>query len=94
MILRVKQKGQKLMKSKAEHEFKVGDHVEWNSEAGRVRGTIQKKVTSTMKFKTYTVHASKDEPQYLIKSNNTDHMAMHKGAALKKLSQKKSVSRR
>jgi hypothetical protein len=55
MILRVKQKGQKLMKSKAEHEFKVGDHVEWNSEAGRVRGTIQKKVTSTMKFKTYEV---------------------------------------
>ena len=25
------------------HEFKVGDHVEWNSEAGRVRGTIQEK---------------------------------------------------
>jgi hypothetical protein len=49
------------------HEFKVGDHVEWNSEGGRVRGRIQKKVTSTMKFKTYTVHASKEEPQYLIK---------------------------
>ena len=75
-------------------KFKVGDHVEWNSEAGRVRGTIQKKVTSTMKFKTYTVHASKEEPQYLIKSDKTDHMAMHKGAALKQLSQKKPVSRR
>jgi hypothetical protein len=75
------------------HEFKVGDHVEWNSEAGRVRGTIQKKVTSAIKFKTYTVHASKDEPQYLIKSDKTDHMAVHKGAALKKLSQKKPVSR-
>src|SRR5579885_1488795 len=24
-------------------DFKRGDHVEWNSEAGRVRGTIQKK---------------------------------------------------
>ena len=66
--------------------FKVGDHVEWNSEAGRVRGTIKKKVTSAIKFKTYTVHASKDEPQYLIKSDKTDHMAMHKGAALKKIS--------
>ena len=76
------------------HEFKVGDHVEWNSEGGRVRGTIQKKVTSTIKFKTYTVHASKEEPQYLIKSDKTDHMAMHKGTALKKLSQKKPVSRR
>jgi hypothetical protein len=76
------------------HEFKVGDHIEWNSEAGRVRGTIQKKVTSRMKFKTYTVHASKEEPQYLIKSDKTDHLAMHKGPALKKISQKKPVSRR
>jgi hypothetical protein len=68
------------------HEFKVGDHVEWNSEAGHVRGTIKKKVTSAIKFKTYTVRASKEEPQYLIKSDTTDHMAMHKGSALKKLS--------
>jgi Hypervirulence associated proteins TUDOR domain len=67
------------------HEFKVGDHVEWNSEAGRVRGTIKKKVTSAIKFKTYTVRASKEEPQYLIKSDKTDHLAMHKGSALKKL---------
>jgi len=67
------------------HEFKVGDHVEWNSEAGHVRGTIKKKVTSAIKFKTYTVRASKEEPQYLIKSDKTDHMAMHKGAALKKI---------
>jgi hypothetical protein len=66
--------------------FKVGDHVEWNSEAGRVLGTIKKKVTSAIKFKTYKVHASKDEPQYLIKSDKTDHMAMHKGAALKTIS--------
>jgi hypothetical protein len=72
--------------------FKVGDHVEWNSEAGRVRGTIKKKVTSAIKFKTYKVHASKDEPQYLIKSDKTDHMAMHKGAALKKLLPRQPIS--
>jgi hypothetical protein len=67
------------------HELKVGDHVEWNSEAGHIRGTIKKKVTSAIKFKTYTVRASKEEPQYLIKSDKTDHLAMHKGAALKKV---------
>ena len=67
------------------HELKVGDHVEWNSEAGHVRGTIKKKVTSAIKFKTYTVRATAEEPQYSIKSDKTDHMAMHKGAALKKL---------
>ena len=65
--------------------FRVGDRVEWNSEAGRVRGTIKKKVTSAIKFKTYTVRASKEEPQYLIKSDKTDHLAMHKGAALRKI---------
>jgi hypothetical protein len=66
-------------------EFKIGDHVEWNSEAGHVRGTIKKKVTSAIKFKTYTVRASPEEPQYLIKSDKTDHMAMHKGGALKRI---------
>ena len=63
----------------------MGDHVEWNSEAGHVRGTIKKKVTSAIRFKGYTVQASKEEPQYLIKSDTTDHLAMHKGSALKKL---------
>jgi hypothetical protein len=47
-------------------DFKRGDHVEWNSEAGRVRGTIQKKVTTTeIVFKGYKRHASKEEPQYI-----------------------------
>jgi Hypervirulence associated proteins TUDOR domain len=45
------------------HDFKVGDHVEWNSEAGRVRGTIKKKIISEITFKGYTVHASKEEPR-------------------------------
>ena len=61
---------QKIMAMK--HEFEAGDHVEWNSDAGHVRGTIKKKVTSAIKFKTYTVRASKEEPQYLIKSDKTD----------------------
>ena len=70
-------------------KFKVGDHVEWNSEAGRVRGTIKKRIISAITFKGYTVHASKDEPQYLIESDTTDHLAMHKGSALKKIRKSK-----
>lgn len=65
--------------------FKVGDHVSWNSEVGHVSGIIKKKITSPITFKGYTVHASHEEPQYLIKSDTTDHMAMHKGSALKKI---------
>jgi hypothetical protein len=68
-----------------EPNFKVGDHVEWNSEAGRVRGWIKRKITSEITFKGYMVHASKESPQYLIKSDKTDHLAMHKGSALKKI---------
>ena len=75
--------------------FKRGDHVEWNSEAGRVRGTVQKKVVSEVKFKGYTHHATKEEPQYFIKSDKTDHVAIHKGSALRllTLSLKKSGKR-
>lgn len=65
--------------------FKVGDHVSWNSEAGRVRGTITRVVTSEIEFKGYTVHASEDQPQYEIRSDKTDHIAMHKGTTLTKL---------
>ncbi len=65
--------------------FNVGDHVSWNSEAGRVRGTIQKRITAPTTFKSYVARASKDEPQYLVKSDKTGHLAMHKGSALRKL---------
>ena len=71
-------------------QFKVGDHVEWNSEAGRVRGTIKKVVTSEITFQGYKRHASKEEPRYLIKSDKTDHEAMHKGSALKKVRKAKA----
>jgi hypothetical protein len=63
-------------------KFSKGDHVSWNSEAGRVSGRIIRVVTSRVQFKGYTVHASEDEPQYEIKSDKTDHIAMHKGSAL------------
>jgi hypothetical protein len=31
--------------------FRVGDHVSWNSEAGRVRGVIKKKLTAATSLK-------------------------------------------
>jgi hypothetical protein len=65
--------------------FKVGDHVSWNSEAGRVSGRIMKVHTKNTDYKCYTHHATPDDPQYEIKSDNTDHIAMHKGSALTKI---------
>jgi hypothetical protein len=69
----------------AKKRFRRGDHVSWNSEAGRVRSRITRVITTRITFKGYTVHASKDDPQYEIKSDKTDHIAMHKGSALRKL---------
>ena|SRR5687767_15378269 len=63
--------------------FKVGDHVTWNSEAGHVSGRIVKIHKRKVNYKGYVHHASKDAPQYAIKSDKTDHIALHKGAALK-----------
>jgi DUF2945 family protein len=65
-------------------KFTVGDHVRWNSEAGRVSGTIVVVHTKDFNYKGHTHHASEDDPQYEIKSDKTDHIAMHKGSALKK----------
>ncbi len=66
-------------------EFKIGDHVKWNSEAGHVSGKIIKVHKKNFIYKSYTHHASEDEPQYEIKSDKTDHIAAHKGSALTKL---------
>jgi hypothetical protein len=65
--------------------FKKGDHVRWNSEAGRVSGVIIKVHTRDFDYKGYTHHASGDDPQYEIKSDKSDHVAAHKGSALTKI---------
>ena len=57
--------------------FRVGSHVWWNSEAGRVSGKIIKVHRED--------YASKQDPQYEIKSDKTDHVAMHKGSALRRV---------
>jgi hypothetical protein len=66
-------------------QFAVGDHVRWNSEAGYVEGVIIKKHTRDVEYKGYVHHATESDPQYEIKSDKTDHIAMHKGGALTKL---------
>jgi hypothetical protein len=69
-------------KNKMGHKFRTGDHVKWNSEAGTVSGKIIRVHEKNFDYKGYTHHASKEEPQYEIKSDKTDHIAAHKGPAL------------
>ena len=63
--------------------FKVGDRVRWSSEAGPVSGTIITVHTTDVGYKGYTHHASAAAPQYEIRSDRTEHVAMHKGSALR-----------
>lgn len=67
-------------------KYSKGDRVGWNSEAGRVSGTIIKVHEADFDYKGHRHRASKDDPQYEIKSDKTDHIAAHRQAALTKLS--------
>lgn len=66
-------------------KFAVGDHVGWNSEAGRVSGHIIKAHVADFNFKGHRHRASEDDPQYEIRSDKTEHIAAHKGNALSRL---------
>ena len=65
-------------------EFKKGDKVTWNSHGSTVHGEVVKKITAETDIKGHHVDASKDEPQYLVKSDASGGEAAHKASALKK----------
>jgi hypothetical protein len=46
---------------------------------------VIKREVSDNRFEGYVHHGSKDEPQYIIKSDKTDHIAIHKEKALKRI---------
>jgi len=64
-------------------DLKKGDKVEWDSSGGHSVGKVVKKVTSPTKIKGHTVAASKDNPEYIVKSDKGGEAA-HKPDALKK----------
>jgi hypothetical protein len=66
------------------NEFKIGEHVTWSYEGGAASGVITEKVTSEIMFKGYVRHASDKDPQYIIKSDQTNHLAMHRGTVLRR----------
>jgi hypothetical protein len=65
--------------------FKIGDHVRWNSEAGQVSGKIIKVHVRDTAYKGHPRHCTRSDPQYEIKSDTTEHVAMHKGAVLHRI---------
>lgn len=64
-------------------EFKKGDKVTWKSHGGEAHGTVEKKQTTETKIKSHKVAATKDDPQYIVKTDKGSEAA-HKPDALKK----------
>ena len=63
-------------------ELKKGDEVTWSSHGGEAVGKVEKKITSDTEAAGRTVRASKDDPQYLVKSDKSGGEAVHKPSAL------------
>jgi len=70
-------------------DLKKGDRVEWNTSQGKTRGTVERKLTSETDIKGHHVAASKDNPEYLVKSEKSGKEAAHKPESLKKIAKKK-----
>lgn len=65
-------------------DLKSGDKVSWNTSQGETHGMVEEKVTSATKVKGHTAKASKDHPEYKVKSDKTGAEAIHKPEQLKK----------
>jgi hypothetical protein len=72
----------------ADKKLSKGDQVEWNSHGSKAEGKVEKKITSETEAGGRKVKASKDEPQYLVKSDKSGGEAVHKPDALKKKKKK------
>jgi hypothetical protein len=66
-------------------DLKAGDHVEWETSQGKTKGTVKKKLTSPTKIKGHKVAASKENPEFLVETDESRKEAAHKPAALKKI---------
>jgi hypothetical protein len=62
--------------------LKPGTKVTWDTTQGETHGTVEKKLTSTTQVKGYVAKATKDDAQYLVKSDKTGAEAIHKPEAL------------
>lgn len=64
-------------------ELKSGDKVSWKSHGGAAHGKVVRKQTSETHIKGHKVAASKDDPQYIVETDEGKRAA-HKAEALTK----------
>ena len=64
--------------------LKKGDKIEWDTSQGKTEGEVEKKLTSPTNIKKHHVAASKENPEYLVKSDKSGKEAAHKPEELRK----------
>ena len=64
--------------------FRKGDHVAWDTPQGETEGTVARRLTARTEVKGHTVAASKDDPQYLVRSDRSGEEAAHRPSALRR----------
>jgi hypothetical protein len=62
---------------------KTGDRVEWNAHGGTAEGKVVRTITKRTRVKGHTVAASKEDPQFLVETDEGKRAA-HKPEALRK----------
>jgi Hypervirulence associated proteins TUDOR domain len=65
--------------------LKAGDKVAWDSSGGGSVGRVERKLTSPVKIKGHEVAASKDNPEFLVRSEKSGKVAAHKPGALRRI---------
>jgi hypothetical protein len=65
-------------------DFKKGDKVKWKSHGGEAVGEVEDIITEETDTGGRHVKASKDEPQYLVRSEKSGGTAVHKPSALER----------
>ena len=64
-------------------ELAPGDHVSWKSHGGEAHGKVVRKQTSPTRIMGHKVSASKDNPQFIVETDE-GRRAAHKDEALKR----------
>jgi hypothetical protein len=67
-------------------QLKRGDRVEWNTSQGTTYGKVVRKLTSPTTIEGHEVKASRENPEYLVRSDKTGAEAAHKPDALRRRS--------
>jgi hypothetical protein len=65
-------------------DLKAGDSVTWNTPQGKTEGKVTKKLTNDTSIQGHKVSASRQDPQYEVKSDSTGKKAAHKPSSLDK----------